>query len=854
MNNIDAFNTELNREIYRLQKQADKVADDAASKVKSDFQDSWVSYIPGSSLYADIKAKKESDKVYKKEKSKINLTQLKPFLMQQARKYDMTLYQVTKLARDQLEGTIKQAEIDDLKPNSRIDYLTTAALRGLDILGVHDYFNPERESAEMKGVALEEAEQGNTTKFKPTGLDKALYTGIRIAPDVALLFSGAGLNIVRRGITKSTSSIVKAVFNIEKKTGTKILGEEVHTQLVRELQAVGEGKQASLSKPLIEKIARKTETLGKAEKNSLIKEVENIEEPYSPFSLKEVLHSAGTKLKQTGKYLTSNADLMMPQMARDYALYEVTKPLTQEYLNRRGIVGKDRAIAENAVGFGLTGVMSRLADRATLAGLTKAANYLDRQAVKAAEGGSNSLIKFAKRHDVPNEFNFQNWSPNQQASYYLTQQADKVQNIVSRIGTSGVYTPLRTLNLRTAADNVRSTLRSEMATGALYGVLAGNDHPILGTIATILSPGLLSRGSREFKYLSAINSGGGQSLEGVTRNFKSTNTAYNGFWYNGSRTKRTNGAGANYHNLALKPDEGMQAVAFKANGRLPIFRAEADIVKGSTFNSPWWEHVNPEKYYSYLQLKPYKGTGWAARRSYGDTFKNYMAQSMNEFREIAHKTKMIDFAKIENKVKIPKIDQNGKVLKNKNGTIKMEAASTNVLNRRIKWYNEAVKAGKNPDFEKYFGDILTDTSFDTFLKKNFSYASHSKQNDLLIAKGVNDNKVGYNALGHRESNSGLYINPNTGEVHELGIYHDVGGTGSGGAEVAAMDTLKGYLINKYKESMDLGALALPTGGGFMDIIRTGSGKTSSVNQAAFHNEGLPFIEGLLRQRRKKYHF
>ena len=69
-----------------------------------------------------------------------------------------------------------------------------------------------------------------------------------------------------------------------------------------------------------------------------------------------------------------------------------------------------------------------------------------------------------------------------------------------------------------------------------------------------------------------------------------------------------------------------------------------------------------------------------------------------------------------------------------------------------------------------------------------------------------------------------------------------------------MDTLKGYLINKYKESMDLGALALPTGGGFMDFIRTGSGKTSSVNQEAFHNEGLPFIEGLLRQRRKKYHF
>lgn len=852
MNKIDAFNADLNKEIYRLQKQADIAADNAAAKVKNDFQNSWVSAVPGAFLYADAKAKKVSDDVYKTEKSKINLTQLRPFLLQQAQKYNMTLFQVTELARNQLEGTIKAAEIDDLKPESRSEYLTTAAIRGLDILGVHDYFNPERESAEKQGLALEEAEKGNTDKFKPTGWDKALYTGIRIAPDVALLFSGAGLNIVKRGVTKSTSSIVKAVFNIEKKTGKRILGEEVHTKLVGELQAVGEGKQAGLSESLIKEIARKTERLGQTEKRSLIREIENVVEPYSPFSLKESIHSAGAKLKQTGQYLMSNADLMLPQMARDYALYEATAPLTQDYLTRRGIVGKDRAIAENAIGFGATGVMSRLADRATLAGITKIANYLDRQAAKAASGGSNSLIRYAKSRNVPNEFNFQNWSPSQQAAYYLTQQADKAQNLVSRIGTSGVYTPLRTLNSRTAADNIRSILRSEMTTGAIYGALAGDDHPVLGTIATILSPGLISRGSREFKYLSAINSGGAQTLDTALNNFKFKNTAYNGFWYNKRNNRLFNGQSANQSNLVLKPNEGMQEVAYKANGTLPFFKTEASVVKGSTFNSPMWEHVNPEKYYSYLQLKPYEGTGWAARRSYGDTFKNYMAQGINEFREIAHNTKMIDFAKIENKVRIPKIDENGKVLKNKNGSVQTEVASNNVLNKRIKWYNEAVKAGKNPDFEKYFGDILTDTSFDKYLKDNFSY-THSGQGDLILAEGVNGNRVGYNAKGHRESSSGLYINPKTGEVHELGTYHDVGGTGSGGAADSALDSLKGYLVNRYKESMDLGALALPTGGGFIDIQRTAGGKRATNNQFVYHDEGLPYIENLLRQRKRRYH-
>lgn len=488
----------------------------------------------------------------------------------------------------------------------------------------------------------------------------------------------------------------------------------------------------------------------------------------------------------TGKFVAKNA----PGLIRDMAIYEtVIDPTTEAIADASGLQGTSRQALKYGLGFGASGITSKILDRGTIAGLQYLRNSLDDLASRGSILGKKVTAQSGKN---------------------LTKAANFVENVQNQ--ATKVMDPLRTLNAKEAGYDLTSAFFKNSLGGIGFGTLEEH-NPVGATIAAPLTTMLVSRGTHGIKRLAGINSKGQKSASQIMDKISQRGTPYQGFLHTTRSSNRlANGQKAAFSGVDLKG--GMQDVAHTPNGIMPLMYKWTSVHKGNTYKSPYWEQVNPQRFVASKLMAPYEGTGWMARRSFGDTMDFFSPQSFDEFVDVAQHS----------------YNKEGQSMYNwlRDGNLKYDIAHEGDL-----------------ILARNSNKLLTEQELQKQLNKN--------KRRLNKGKSPVNNEVEpliiYNQNGNRQS-SQTFKTPDGTDIH---LGSDFGGTGSGGNAEAHASGLKGWLVGRLKSSMDLGSYSLPVTGQIQRAIRTKAGKFTTNNVEAYHKNGLPVIDANLSQK-KLFHF
>ena len=487
----------------------------------------------------------------------------------------------------------------------------------------------------------------------------------------------------------------------------------------------------------------------------------------------------------------------LPGIARDMVIYnQVIDPLTEYTANKMKLTGKQKSLYKNIVGFGTSGLSSSLLDRGSVKLFQLFRNYLDKSASKATS--HNTGIKLTE----------------------LANKVENAQNVFLKISN-----PLRTLNTRTGIQHGLTTFGENALGGAVYTALE-DYSPIGAEIVSSLTPRISTKGVHETKFLAGINSRGAQDVKQLTKKIKQHSTPYNAIQHTTSNaTRQLNGNQAAFG--GVNPEGysgGMQHVAHKQDGEIPLLYKWDSIHKGNTYNSPYWETVNPERFFASKMTNPYNGTGWMDRRVSGDAMDFFSPQSFEEFIEIA------------------------KTAKNKDGISMYDYLKSDNLNYDIMHFNKNTNQWEYPQ-----GDLIIAENKN---KEILSEISENKQKKKQVAerkgKKYKDKEsipvIAYNQKGHRES-SEVFVTPDGTEIH---LGSDFGGTGSGGATDQIGVGLKPFIMKWLKSSYDLGSYSLPVTGQIQIAKRNKKNEFTRNNVWAYHPYGLLKISAP-RDNKKLFH-
>ena len=467
-----------------------------------------------------------------------------------------------------------------------------------------------------------------------------------------------------------------------------------------------------------------------------------------------------------GSFAIKNA----PNMIRDAIVYEkAIDPATNWAADKMNLTGTKRSLFVNGVGFGLSGLGSAIMDRGIISGLQVARNGLD---------------------DLASRGGFMGRQITDKAGRNMTKVANKIEDVQDAF--INVSEPLRTVTGKDAAWHAASVFGKNAAAGTAYGAIEEHSPVAASVVAPLTSIGI-SRLGHGFKRLAWLNSRGAQDASIIGKTFGDKVSPYSMIYDTSLNANRqSNGQFVLKRGLNTT---GAADVMQSTSGEFPLMHRWGTVHKGNTYKSPYWKEVNPQRHMISKMTTPYEGTGWMARRSYGDRMGFYSPQPFDEFMDIA------------------------KTSYNKEGQ---------------SMYNYLDQGKLNYDISSN-GDLI--------IGKNINKEIMSK------AKSASSKAIGYNQKGNRQS-SELFFTQEGTPIH---LGSDFGGTGSGGAGDAQKKGIIPFLVRRFKSSMDLGAYDVPVTGQIQTAKRTKKGQFTTNNVEAYHKNGLPEIDIPLAER-KRFHY
>lgn len=465
------------------------------------------------------------------------------------------------------------------------------------------------------------------------------------------------------------------------------------------------------------------------------------------------------------KFVVKNA----PNMIRDAVVYEkVIDPTTNWAADKMNLTGTKRSLFVNGIGFGLSGLGSAVMDRGVISGLQIARNGLDDLASRGGIMGKQLTDK---------------------AGRSMTKLADKIENVQDAF--VNVSEPLRTVTGKDAAWHAASVFGKNAAAGTAYGAVEEHSPLAASVVAPLTSIGVSKLG-HGVKRLAWLNSRGAQDASVIAKTLGDKVSPYSMIYDTSLNANRQSNG-----NFVLKrglKTNGAADIMHSTSGEFPLMHQWGTVHKGNTYKSPYWNEVNPQRHMISKMTTPYEGTGWMARRSYGDRMGFYSPQSFDEFIDIA------------------------KSSYNKDGMSMYDYLDQNNLKY---------------DLDRQ-GDLIIG------INKNSQIKSKSKSKS--------EKAIGYNQKGNRQS-SELFTTP---EGTQVNLGSDFGGTGSGGAADAQKKGIIPFIVRRFKSSMDLGAYDVPVTGQIQKSKFTKKGLTTN-NTEAYHKDGLPIIDIPLADK-KRIHY
>lgn len=300
-----------------------------------------------------------------------------------------------------------------------------------------------------------------------------------------------------------------------------------------------------------------------------------------------------------------------PGMIRDAIVYEkAIDPATTAIADAAGLEGTSRAIFKNGLGFGFSGLGSKVMDRGIIAGLQKLRNSLDDLASRGGIMGRQVTDQMGRN---------------------FTKAANAVENVQNQ--ATKVMDPLRTLNAKEAMYDSASAFTKNALAGTAYGAVE-EESPLGAAIVAPLTSIGLSKATHGIKRLGWLNSRGAQEAKIIKDTMGEEVAPYTMIYDTTSKTNRQYN-GKLVAKRGLQAKGGAQDVMHTPNGEIPLMHKWTSIHKGNTYKSPYWEEVNPQRFMASKMMAPYEGTGWMNRRSYGDTMDFFSPQSYDEFADIA---------------------------------------------------------------------------------------------------------------------------------------------------------------------------------------------------------------------------
>ena len=466
-----------------------------------------------------------------------------------------------------------------------------------------------------------------------------------------------------------------------------------------------------------------------------------------------------------GSFAIKNA----PNMIRDAVVYEkAIDPATNWAADKMNLTGTKRSLFVNGIGFGLSGLGSAVMDRGVISGLQIARNGLDDLASRGGIMGRQVTDKAGRN---------------------MTKLADKIEN--AQDAFVNVSEPLRTVTGKDAAWHAASVFGKNAAAGTAYGAVEEHSPLAASVVAPLTSIGVSKLG-HGVKRLAWLNSRGAQDASVIAKTLGDKVSPYSMIYDTSLNANRQSNG-----NFVLKrglKTNGAADIMHSTSGEFPLMHKWGTVHKGNTYKSPYWNEVNPQRHMISKMTTPYEGTGWMARRSYGDRMGFYSPQSFDEFIDIA------------------------KSSYNKDG---------------ISMYNYLDQNNLKYDLDRQ-GDLIIGVN------KNSQIRSKSKSKS--------EKAIGYNQKGNRQS-SELFTTP---EGTQINLGSDFGGTGSGGATDAQKKGIIPFIVRRFKSSMDLGAYDVPVTGQIQRSKFTKKGLTTN-NTEAYHKDGLPVVDIPLADK-KRIHF
>ena len=466
-----------------------------------------------------------------------------------------------------------------------------------------------------------------------------------------------------------------------------------------------------------------------------------------------------------GSFAIKNA----PNMIRDAIVYEkAIDPATNWAADKMNLTGTKRSLFVNGIGFGLSGLGSAVMDRGVISGLQIARNGLD---------------------DLASRGGFMGRQITDKAGRNMTKVANKIEDVQDAF--VNVSEPLRTVTGKDAAWHAASVFGKNAAAGTAYG--AAEEHsPLAASVVAPLTSMGVSKLGHGVKRLAWLNSRGAQDASVIAKTLGDKVSPYS-MIYDTSLSANRQSNGNFVLNRGLKTN-GAADIMHSTSGEFPLMHKWGTVHKGSTYKSPYWKEVNPQRHMISKMTNFYKGTDWMLRRSYGDRMGFYSPQSFDEFTDIA------------------------KSSYNKDG---------------MSMYNYLDQNNLNYDLDRK-GDLIIG------INKNSQIKSKSKSKS--------EKAIGYNQKGNRQS-SELFTTP---EGTQVNLGSDFGGTGSGGATDAQKKGIIPFIVRRFKSSMDLGAYDVPVTGQIQRSKFTKKGLTTN-NTEAYHKDGLPIVDIPLADK-KRIHF
>lgn len=361
-----------------------------------------------------------------------------------------------------------------------------------------------------------------------------------------------------------------------------------------------------------------------------------------------------------------------PGMIRDAIVYEkAIDPATTAIADAAGLEGTSRAIFKNGLGFGFSGLGSKVMDRGIIAGLQKLRNSLDDLASRGGIMGKQVTDQMGRN---------------------FTKAANAVENVQNQ--ATKVMDPLRTLNAKEAGYDAASAFTKNALAGTAYGAVE-EESPLGAAIVAPLTSIGLSKATHGIKRLGWLNSRGAQEAKIIKDTMGEEVAPYTMIYDTTSKTNRQYN-GKLVAKRGLQAKGGAQDVMHTPNGEIPLMHKWTSIHKGNTYKSPYWEEVNPQRFMASKMMAPYEGTGWMNRRSYGDTMDFFSPQSYDEFADIAKTSYNKDGQSMYNYLKQDKLkydlkfngkDPQGDLIIGKN-TNKGIAAGSKSNAERLVGYNQ----------------------------------------------------------------------------------------------------------------------------------------------------------------------